>query len=243
MAAPEDFQPIAVTRWVFSWVAPEGPIATAYGGAPSISAVTGCSRQGAGTRHRLLRVRHVVQISQSAARSRVKTHPCFGLMIFARAGGCDRRLRTGGGMRAVRSAGLGAALILAAPVAATGADLAALPGPIAPAPLWPLPGIYAGGHLAGGFAGDTWRSGTGLFTPFIGAGAGSGPLGGGQLGANYQTGPWVLGFESAFSFADLSAETACARALYNCTIGIDGIGTQIGRASYRESVELEDGVL
>src|SRR5262245_40406054 len=85
--------------------------------APSISAVTGCSRQGAGTRHRLLRVRHVVQISQSAARSGVKTHPCFGLMIFARAGGCDRRLRTGGGMRAVRSAGLGAALILAAPVA------------------------------------------------------------------------------------------------------------------------------
>src|SRR5262245_24007495 len=97
-------------------------------------------------------------------------------------------------MRAVRNAGLGAAVILAGPVAAHGADVAALPAPIARAPLWSWTGIYAGGHLAGGFAGDTWRSGTGLFTPFVGAGAGSGPLGGGQLGVNYQTGPWVLGF-------------------------------------------------
>ena len=134
-------------------------------------------------------------------------------------------------MRYALRVGVCAAAMLAAPFAAGAADLPVVP-PAAATPLWSWTGVYAGGHLASGWAGDTWRSGTGLFAPFLGDGAGSGPLGGGQLGVNYRTGPWVLGLEAAGSFAGLSAETACARALFNCTIGIDGIGTFTGRFGF-----------
>ena len=62
------------------------------------------------------------------------------------------------------------------------------------------------------WANNTWRSGSGaildnplfaqLFIPFIGSASGSGAVAGGQLGYNYQIGPWVLGVEAALSAAE-----------------------------------------
>ena len=104
-------------------------------------------------------------------------------------------------MRGLTRAGI-CAVVLATPIAAQGADLVAIPAPVAQAPLsWA--GFYAGVHLASGWANPTWQSATGFggAVPFPGGASGNGAVGGGQVGWNYQTGPWVLGVEAAFAAA------------------------------------------
>ena len=113
-------------------------------------------------------------------------------------------------MRGLTRAGI-CAVVLATPIAAQGADLVAVPAPVDQAPLsWA--GFYAGVHLASGWANPTWQSAAGFggAVPFPGGASGNGAVGGGQVGWNYQTGPWVLGVEAAFSAADINAATACA---------------------------------
>jgi opacity protein-like surface antigen len=136
-------------------------------------------------------------------------------------------------MRNVLRAGACAAAILAGPFAASAADLAVVP-PAARAPLWSWTGFYAGVHLASGWANPTWQSGDrfGGFVPFPGGASGNGAVGGGQIGWNYQTGPWVLGVEAAFSAADINAETLCAAAAFICTVNVDGLGTATGRLGF-----------
>ena len=97
-------------------------------------------------------------------------------------------------MRCALHIGVCAAAMLAAPFAAGAADVAIVP-PVSQAPLsWT--GFYAGVHLASGWANPTWQSGTGQaglegLVPFPGGASGNGAVGGGQVGWNYQTGPWV----------------------------------------------------
>jgi opacity protein-like surface antigen len=126
----------------------------------------------------------------------------------------------------------------AAPAVARAADLAAASNPAGlPRPVWSWTGFYAGVHLGSGWANDTWRSGTGFltspgFNPFLGAGSGSGTLGGGQVGANYQIGPLVLGAEVSASIADIGAESPCGIAQFNCVRQVDGLGALAGRLGF-----------
>jgi opacity protein-like surface antigen len=130
--------------------------------------------------------------------------------------------------------GVCVAAMLAAPFAAGAADLPIVP-PAAAAPLWSWTGLYAGFHVANGWANDTWATGSGLLgaaAPFIGVGSGNGAVGGAQVGWNYQTGPWVFGAEGAFGLADINTLTACGRAFFVCTTNIDGLGTLTGRIGF-----------
>jgi opacity protein-like surface antigen len=109
----------------------------------------------------------------------------------------------------------------------------AVPAPVDQAPLsWA--GFYAGVHLASGWANPTWQSATGFggAVPFPGGASGNGAVGGGQVGWNYQTGPWVLGVEAAFSAADINAATACAAGAFICTVNVDALGTATGRLGF-----------
>src|SRR6516162_2711182 len=131
--------------------------------------------------------------------------------------------------------GVCVAAMLAAPFAAGAADVAIVP-PAAAAP-WSWAGLYAGVHLASGWANDTWQTGTGPlaapgFAPFVGVGSGNGAVGGAQIGWNYQTGPWVFGAEAAFGLADINTQTECGRAQWLCTTNIDSLGTLTGRVGF-----------
>jgi opacity protein-like surface antigen len=117
------------------------------------------------------------------------------------------------------------------------ADLAIAPGPIAPAPAWSWSGFYSGVHLGNGWGNETWQSGAGplaqeRFDPFIGRGSGNGPVGGGQVGWNYQTGPWVLGAEAALSAANINTIAGCGAGQFSCTTNIDRLGTFTGRLGF-----------
>ena len=68
-------------------------------------------------------------------------------------------------------------------------------------------GVYVGGFIGGGWAAADWGSSTvlittptteTLFIPQANVSVG-GFVGGGRVGANYQVGPWVFGFEGEFS--------------------------------------------
>jgi outer membrane immunogenic protein len=102
-----------------------------------------------------------------------------------------------------------AAVLCNLPFAAVqAADLSA-PAPYQKAPvIMPPPalynwsGFYVGGHLGGAWTSANWTD------PVSGLGdnpTGTGFIGGGQVGYNYQTGPWVLGIEGDFSGTNLSA--------------------------------------
>jgi outer membrane immunogenic protein len=131
--------------------------------------------------------------------------------------------------------------MLVTPVGGIAAELAPIPAPVAP-PTWSWSGFYAGFHVANGWANNTWRSGSGaifdspilapLFIPFIGSASGSGAVAGGQVGYNYQIGPWVFGVEGALSAADINSNMPCAQAFFSCNASVDGLGTLTGRAGF-----------
>ena len=77
-------------------------------------------------------------------------------------------------------------------------------------------------------AGGTSRE----LVPFPGGASGNGAVGGGQVGWNYQAGPWVLGVEAAISAADINAGTACAAGAFICSVNVDGLGTATGRLGF-----------
>jgi hypothetical protein len=90
-------------------------------------------------------------------------------------------------------------------------------------------------HLGGGASGASWSDPFGS-TAVAGstnvAGFGddthaSGPLGGGQIGADWQTGPWVLGVQADASAAHMAGENTCFSGLggINCQHIITALGT------------------
>jgi opacity protein-like surface antigen len=121
-------------------------------------------------------------------------------------------------------------------------DGVAMPIVAAAAPMnWT--GLYVGGHMGGGWSNDHW------FDPFgptlsekgglnaAGFGDithGTGPLGGGQIGFNWQTGPWVFGLQADASGADLHGENTCFSGLggVNCQRVVNALGTLAGRVGY-----------
>jgi opacity protein-like surface antigen len=129
------------------------------------------------------------------------------------------------------------------PVAAASAGLPAkAPLPLAAATMnWT--GLYLGGHLGGGRSEDRWSD---PFGPSPGTGGAvnlpgfgdtintTGPLGGGQFGANWQTGRLVLGVQADASAARIRGENTCFSGLggINCQRVINSLETFTGRVGY-----------
>jgi opacity protein-like surface antigen len=104
-------------------------------------------------------------------------------------------------------------------------------------------GFYVGGHLGGGRSDNRWSdpfgSTVGGLNHINVAGFGDktragGPLGGGQVGINWQTGSWVLGVQADISAAKMRGEDTCFSGIggVNCEHTLDAIGTFTGRIGY-----------
>jgi opacity protein-like surface antigen len=104
-------------------------------------------------------------------------------------------------------------------------------------------GYYIGGHTGGGWSDARWSDPFGSTAGPAGhinvAGFGdqthaTGPLGGGQIGANWQAGSWVLGIQADAGVADIRGENTCFSGLggINCQHNVNALGTVTGRAGY-----------
>jgi opacity protein-like surface antigen len=104
-------------------------------------------------------------------------------------------------------------------------------------------GIYIGGHLGGGWSDDHWSDPFGSAPSGFGAinigGFGdtihsTGPLGGGQVGINWQTGQWVFGVQGDVSATDLRGDNTCFSGLggINCQHIVNSISTVTGRIGF-----------
>jgi opacity protein-like surface antigen len=104
-------------------------------------------------------------------------------------------------------------------------------------------GFYIGGHIGGGWSNANWSDPFGSAPSGFGgtniAGFGdqthaTGPLGGGQIGANWQTGHLVLGAAADISAADLRGENTCFSGLggINCQHNLKDVATLSGRVGF-----------
>ena len=108
------------------------------------------------------------------------------------------------------------ALMFAVP-AAHAADMALKAPPPPPAPVWSWTGFYIGANAGGGWATTDWQHnhlstcpGKGPFNVAscdIGNQSSISFIGGGQVGARWQTGQFVLGIEAMADYARFSANT------------------------------------
>lgn len=148
-------------------------------------------------------------------------------------------------MRRISPGLVALALAAMAIVPARAADMAPAPGyyppPAAYQPaLYNWTGIYIGGHLGGGMLADTVTTTTTTTLLPVGATTDIHPwdiLGGGQIGANYQFAPWVVGVEAAWTSSALSGSTTIPTLLFpgvteRSTSNPQWFVTATGRAGY-----------
>jgi opacity protein-like surface antigen len=125
-------------------------------------------------------------------------------------------------------------------VAATGPGIC---GPVVAVSPMNWTGFYIGGHLGGGWSNDQWsdpfgpgQSGLGAINVagFGDTTHGTGPLGGGQVGANWQTGQWVFGVQADVSATDSRGENTCFSGIggVNCQHIVNSISTAAGRVGF-----------
>lgn len=105
-------------------------------------------------------------------------------------------------------------------------------------------GIYIGGHIGGGFGDSFWNDPYGPIGPsntpsgnapgFGDSTHSMGPLGGGQLGINYQINQWVLGVQADASATDMRGENTCFSGLggVNCMSTINSVGSIAARGGF-----------
>jgi opacity protein-like surface antigen len=104
-------------------------------------------------------------------------------------------------------------------------------------------GFHVGGNLGGGWSDDNWSDPFGSTPGGPGgtnvAGFGdrthaTGPLGGGQIGADWQIGRAVLGIQADANAANLRGENTCFTGLggINCQHNVSALGTVTGRVGY-----------
>ena len=60
----------------------------------------------------------------------------------------------------------------------------------------------------------------------------NGGTAGATLGYNFQTGPWILGVEGDFDWADISGDVDCPNAFWSCNSELDWFATLRGRAGW-----------
>src|ERR1700722_900019 len=111
----------------------------------------------------------------------------------------------GAAIRALALAAISVATITGSALAAdlpVAAPLPAAPAYVPPAPYFTWTGCYVGGNVGFG-----WQNNR-AFDPLLGdAGSdtASGVVGGGQIGCDWQTGPWVFGVQGMFDGTDLNS--------------------------------------
>lgn len=104
-------------------------------------------------------------------------------------------------------------------------------------------GFYLGGNMGGGWSFGNWSDPFGSAPSGVGgtniAGFGdttqaTGPLGGGQIGANWQTGPWVFGAQADAAVTNMRGENTCFSGIggINCQHAVNFLGTITGRVGY-----------
>jgi outer membrane immunogenic protein len=89
------------------------------------------------------------------------------------------------------------------------------------APVWSWTGLYIGGQVGGGWARTSWDDD---FNCAVGVLCDSnkqnpsGVVAGGQIGARWQTGPWVLGIEGTGAWTDIKATdpSTCTKGVNTC---------------------------
>jgi outer membrane immunogenic protein len=145
---------------------------------------------------------------------------------------------------------LGLGLLASTLAAATFVSLAhAADLPVAPAPAPPVvyrpalydwTGIYFGGNVGGGLLNDTFTQATAApATALTGTITNNpaGVIGGGQVGANYEFAPWVVGVEGSWSATNIGATSTVATTLgggtlENGTSSLQWIAAATGRVGY-----------
>jgi outer membrane immunogenic protein len=124
---------------------------------------------------------------------------------------------------------------LAAPVLA--ADVAVLaPYPTPLRPLYSWTGRFIGFNIGGGAASQDFTDAVGTFVAAPGASLGNhtghGAVGGGQLGFDYQIGPFVLGVQGVYDLTGMKGSNAQPNPfLYNNSF-VQTLGTLTGRVGY-----------
>jgi outer membrane immunogenic protein len=132
-----------------------------------------------------------------------------------------------------------AATLCGAPLAAADAADMSVPRAPAQAPAYAPPpisvynwtGFYVGAQLGGAWSNASWTD------PVSGLGDsvnGSGFIGGGQIGYNYQIGPWVLGLEGDFAGTNLHGSDTDIAGFTHGT-STDWTSTVTGRLGYAVS--------
>ena len=104
-------------------------------------------------------------------------------------------------------------------------------------------GIYLGGHLGGAWSKAVWSDPFGATPGTAGAEnvpafgdrtQAHGPLGGGQIGMDWQTGQWVFGLQTDADYATIRGDNTCFSGLggVNCQHQINALATLTGRAGF-----------
>jgi outer membrane immunogenic protein len=106
------------------------------------------------------------------------------------------------------------------------------PGPIVSAPKWA--GWYVGINAGGAWGTKTFNYNDPGTIPFLWSAAVpvNGMFLGGQIGYNFQNGPWVYGIEADGDWANIKGQNICNTTVFfvNCTANIHALGTVTGRA-------------
>jgi outer membrane immunogenic protein len=127
-------------------------------------------------------------------------------------------------------------LVCGVAVPALAADL-----PIAPyrpallRPLYSWTGCYVGVNIGGGAAPQTFTDTAGTFAPpgaDLGNHTSRGVVGGGQLGCDYQTGPFVLGLQGLYDLSGMKASNVQPNLLLWNRSFVQSAGTLTARAGY-----------
>lgn len=124
-----------------------------------------------------------------------------------------------------------AAIVFGGVHAASAADMAVKAPPMAaPVVAYNWTGIYLG--INGGFG---WGNSTFFYDP-AGPDVGHrdrGALFGGTIGFNYQfNGPWVLGAEADWDWANIKGSSSCPNPAFNCDTKLRSLGTLRARGGY-----------
>jgi outer membrane immunogenic protein len=146
-------------------------------------------------------------------------------------------------MKKLSFAGIGLLALAAAARPAAAADLEPMYyGAPPPVMLFSWTGFYFGAHVGGAwahkdFGNQTFGFGGVTYIPVSASIDPSGWLAGGQIGAQFQTGSWVLGFEADASWANLSGSSNCSSIagpalVANCNAQVNTIGTVAGRLGF-----------
>ncbi|MTW16513.1 outer membrane beta-barrel protein [Rhodoplanes serenus] len=96
---------------------------------------------------------------------------------------------------------------------------------------WSWTGLYVGAHAGAAWGRTEWTTATGTGREMWNDV--DGVMAGGQIGADYQIGSWVVGVEGSWSWSDLDGNAPCGQGqTYTCHVRADGLGLLTGRLGW-----------